>query len=69
VRRTADAVNSIRLKPGSYYCIVTNLFDEDKSGKFKDEKIIDMYRGLWRIEDSFRVTKSEDPFTSRDMSA
>lgn len=56
-------------KYDGYYCIVTNLFDEDKSGKFKDEKIIDMYRGLWRIEDSFRVTKSEDPFTSRDMSA
>ena len=42
-----------------YYCIVTNLFDEDGSGKFADDKIIDMYRGLWRIEDSFRVTKTD----------
>ncbi len=24
-----------------------------------DDKIIDMYRGLWRIEESFRITKSE----------
>lgn len=24
-----------------------------------DDKIIDMYRGLWRIEESFKVTKSE----------
>jgi transposase len=41
-----------------YYCIVTDLFDEDGSGRFTDDKIIDIYRGLWRIEDSFRVTKS-----------
>ena len=53
-----------------YYCIVTNLFDEDKgknkrkdkrenNWKFSDDKVIDIYRGLWQIEDSFRVTKSE----------
>lgn len=24
-----------------------------------DDKIIDIYRGLWRIEESFKVTKSE----------
>ena len=24
-----------------------------------DDEIIDMYRGLWRIEESFKVTKSE----------
>jgi transposase len=42
-----------------YYCIVTNLFDEDGLGTFSDDKIIDMYHGLWRIEDNFRVTKSE----------
>lgn len=46
-------------KYDGYYCIVTNLFDEDGSGKFSDDKIIDMYHGLWRIEDNFRVTKSE----------
>lgn len=45
-------------KYDGYYCIVTNLFDEGK-GKYTDEKIIDIYRGLWRIEDSFRVTKSD----------
>jgi transposase len=39
-------------KYDGYYCIVTNLFS-----KFDDDKIIDIYRGLWRIEDSFRVTK------------
>ena len=51
-----------------YYCIVTNLFDENEGkrkrkgkdkGKFSDDKIIDIYRGLWQIEDSFRVTKNE----------
>jgi transposase len=43
-----------------YYAIVTNVFDEGKNaGKFGDDKIIDIYRGLWRIEDSFRVTKEE----------
>jgi len=43
-----------------YYAIVTNLFAEGKNkDKFADEKIIDIYRGLWRIEDSFRVTKSD----------
>lgn len=46
-------------KYDGYYCIVTNIFDEDGSGMFSDDKIIDMYRGLWRIEDNFRVTKSE----------
>lgn len=46
-------------KYDGYYCIVTNLFDEDGSGALSDDKIIDMYRGLWRIEDNFRVTKSE----------
>jgi transposase len=46
-------------KYDGYYCIVTNLFDEDGSDRFKDENIIDMYRGLWRIEDAFRVTKSD----------
>jgi transposase len=43
-----------------YYAIVTNLFDEGKlKGKVSDDKIIEIYRGLWYIEDSFRVTKNE----------
>ncbi|WZL78276.1 IS1634 family transposase [Eubacteriales bacterium mix99] len=46
-------------KYDGYYCIVTNLFDEDGSDTFSDDRIIDMYRGLWRIEDNFRVTKSD----------
>jgi len=47
-------------KYDGYYAIVTNLFDEgDNEGKYDDGKIIDIYRGLWRVEDSFRVTKSE----------
>jgi transposase len=56
-------------KYDGYYAIVTNLFDEDKERsnyrdgeivyKYSDGKVIDLYRGLWRIEDSFRVTKSE----------
>jgi len=36
-----------------YYVIVTSEFEES------DDKIIEMYRGLWRIEESFRVTKSD----------
>jgi len=35
-----------------YYAIVTSELDDT------DEHIVDMYRGLWRIEDSFKVTKS-----------
>lgn len=36
-----------------YYAIVTSEYEET------DEHIIDMYRGLWRIEESFKVTKSD----------
>jgi transposase len=47
-------------KYDGYYAIVTNLFDEGKDkGKYDDGKIIDIYRGLWRVEDSFRISKSE----------
>jgi len=47
-------------KYDGYYAIVTNVFDEGKNkGKFSDDKIIEIYRGLWKIEDSFRVTKSD----------
>jgi transposase len=47
-------------KYDGYYAIVTNIFEEGENlGKFSDDKIIDIYRGLWQIEDSFRVTKSE----------
>jgi transposase len=35
-----------------YYAIVTSELDES------DEHIIELYRGLWRIEESFKVTKS-----------
>lgn len=47
-------------KYDGYYSIVTNVFNEGKNkGKFDDDRIIDIYRGLWRIEDSFKVTKQE----------
>jgi transposase len=39
-------------KYDGYYAIVTNELDG------KDEHIIDAYRGLWRIEESFKVTNS-----------
>ena len=36
-----------------YYCIVTSEQDMD------DREVIDAYRGLWRIEESFRVMKGD----------
>jgi transposase len=36
-----------------YYAIVTSEYKETA------DKIIDMYRGLWKIEESFRITKSD----------
>ena len=36
-----------------YYVIVTSEYKES------DDKIIDIYRGLWKIEESFRITKSD----------
>lgn len=40
-------------KYDGYYAIVTS--EMDKS----DDEIIDIYRGLWRIEETFKITKSE----------
>ncbi|MDD3169722.1 MAG: transposase, partial [Eubacteriales bacterium] len=36
-----------------YYAIVTSELDKS------DQDIIEIYRGLWRIEESFKVTKSD----------
>lgn len=36
-----------------YYVLVTSEYKESS------DRIIDMYRGLWKIEESFRVTKSD----------
>jgi transposase len=36
-----------------YYCIITSETD------WSEDRIIDTYRGLWRIEETFRVTKSD----------
>ncbi|MFR5149881.1 MAG: transposase [Ruminococcus sp.] len=36
-----------------YYMLLTSEMETS------DDEIIDMYRGLWRIEESFKVTKSE----------
>ena len=38
-----------------YYAIVTSEW------KKKDEEIIEIYRGLWRIEEAFKVTKKKRP--------
>jgi len=47
-------------KYDGYYAIVTNIFDEgEDQGKYGDAQIIDIYRGLWRIENAFGVTKGE----------
>ena len=39
-------------KMDGYYAIVTSEMD------VSDDKVIEMYRGLWRIEESFKITKS-----------
>lgn len=36
-----------------YYVLLTSEYEE------KDDRIIEIYRGLWKIEESFRVTKSD----------
>lgn len=46
-------------KYDGYYAIVTSEHKES------DEKIIETYRGLWKIEESFKVTKSD--FESRPV--
>ena len=47
-------------KYDGYYSIVTNVFNEGKEPtKFDDDAIISMYRGLWKIEDCFRISKSD----------
>lgn len=40
-------------KYDGYYAIVTSELGVE------DDKIIEMYRGLWRIEESFKITKSD----------
>ena len=40
-------------KYDGYYGLVTSELDE------LDQKVINIYRGLWKIEESFKVTKSE----------
>jgi transposase len=42
-----------------YYAIITSEYKET------DERIIEMYRGLWKIEESFKITKSD--FESRPV--
>ena len=36
-----------------YYCIITS------ETKLADQEIIDIYRGLWRIEEAFKISKSD----------
>ena len=40
-------------KYDGYYAIVTSELDTE------DEKVVEMYRGLWKIEESFKITKSD----------
>lgn len=40
-------------KLDGYYMIVSSEFDKT------EDEIIDIYRGLWRIEETFKITKSE----------
>lgn len=40
-------------KYDGYYAIITSEINQS------DEKILDIYRGLWKIEDTFKVTKSD----------
>jgi transposase len=40
-------------KYDGYYAIITSEWNE------KDEKILDIYRGLWQIEEAFRVCKGD----------
>jgi len=40
-------------KYDGYYTILTSEYKEP------DDKIIDIYRGLWKIEESFKITKSD----------
>lgn len=41
------------MKFDGYYAIVTSEL------KMTDDEIIDAYRSLWKIEESFKITKSE----------
>lgn len=56
-KRTVLAFDEERLAADEacdgYYCIVTSETGMD------DDAIIEAYRGLWRIEESFKVTKSD----------
>lgn len=50
-------INESRIKDeealDGYYVIVTSEMEET------DDRIIEIYRGLWRIEESFKITKSD----------
>jgi len=39
-------------KYDGYYALITSELDDT------EEHIVEMYRGLWKIEESFKVTKS-----------
>ena len=51
-KETGEILTSSSILNG-YYMLLTNEMEAS------DDEIIDMYRGLWRIEESFKVTKSE----------
>jgi transposase len=57
IKKTIREIDEAKIaqdeKFDGYYCIITSETD------LADEKIIEIYRGLWRIEETFRVTKSD----------
>ena len=48
-----DALIAEESKYDGYYAIVTSEYDKT------DSEILDIYRGLWKIEETFKITKSD----------
>jgi len=57
VKKTIVEIDEVKLakdaKYDGYYCIITSELE------MSDSEIIETYGGLWRIEETFRVTKTE----------
>jgi hypothetical protein len=57
IKKTVRTLDEAKIAEDSrydgYYCIITS-----ETG-LADEEIIEIYRGLWRIEETFRITKSD----------
>ena len=57
IKDTVRALNADKIEEDErydgYYCIITS------ETEWTDDQVIECYRGLWRIEETFRVTKSD----------